>query len=658
MNKYDFGYCLESNPTNQWAFDQIDPHSRVLELGPAFGVLTKHLTEEKNCVVDIVEIDCVSGEKARVFANNAIIGNAGDLQKDAWFTQLAAERYDYIVALDVLEHLSDPLAVLQKAKTLLKANGRMILSVPNLAHNAVIAQLINNSFSYTNVGLLDNTHVHFFAYHDLLDMMHDAGMHIDCIDGILKPLNGTEIPVSWDDVSPQQASVLKDRVYGDVYQLLLTASHQKDGEGEDDYCNKLGDGRIADELPSISIVINGQVEQAIVCPMKDRSVSCEFSCAPYSNVENIRIVFPQECMLVSDVCVHARNQSKEWPLHYNWTSGVAISKKAILISDARKCEINYALDECAESIHIHLEHTWIDTRIASLLENDITSLVNQANQAAALKESLKAVQRENKTAWEQFSLRDAERNEELTKRLDLEETNRRLEAEKEELDRQLEASNTDCANAWAQFAERETQRNEELARRLDLEETNRRLEAEKEELDRQLEASNTDRANAWKQFAEREAQRNAELVKRLDLEEACRKLEAEKEELDRQLEAVSADRANAWKQFAQRDADRNEELAKRLELEEVNRRLAAEGEEFRRQIAISDADRTTAWERLTERDRQLAEANAHCTEMQIEMDDLQLSYQREKERTRLLLAKIEKLEKSAIIRCYEKVKRI
>ena len=121
--------------------------------------------------------------------------------------------------------------------------------------------------------------------------------------------------------------------------------------------------------------------------MKDRSVSCEFSCAPYSNVENIRIVFPQECMLVSDVCVHARNQSKEWPLHYNWTSGVAISKKAILISDARKCEINYALDECAESIHIHLEHTWIDTRIASLLENDITSLVNQANQAAALKES-------------------------------------------------------------------------------------------------------------------------------------------------------------------------------------------------------------------------------------------------------------------------------
>ena len=144
----------------------------------------------------------------------------------------------------------------------------------------------------------------------------------------------------------------------------------------------------------------------------------------------------------------------------------------------------------------------------------------------------------------------------------------------------------------------------------------------------------------------------------MDLEEACRKLEAEKEELDRQLEAVSADRANAWKQFAQRDADRNEELAKRLELEEVNRRLAAEGEEFRRQIAISDADRTTAWERLTERDRQLAEANAHCTEMQIEMDDLQLSYQREKERTRLLLAKIEKLEKSAIIRCYEKVKRI
>ena len=391
MNKYDFGYCLESNPTNQWAYDQIDPHSRVLELGPAIGVLTKHLTEEKNCVVDIVEVDCVSGEKAKAFANTAIIGNAGDLQKDAWYTQLANEQYDYIVALDVLEHLSDPLAVMQKARTLLKVDGRMILSVPNLAHNAVLAQLMNNHFSYTTVGLLDNSHIHFFAYHDLLDLMHDAGMHVDCIDGILKPLNGTEIPVSWDNVSPQQACILKDRIYGDVYQLLLIVSHQKDGECEDAFYDKLGDGRIADELPSVSIIINGQVEQAIVCPMKDRSVSFEFSCAPYSNVENIRIVFPQECMLISDICVYAKNHSKEWPLRYNWTSGVAISKKDILISHARKCEINYAMDEYAEYIRITLEYTWIDSRIASLLENDIISLVNQANQAAALKKRMEAI---------------------------------------------------------------------------------------------------------------------------------------------------------------------------------------------------------------------------------------------------------------------------
>lgn len=35
MSKYDFGYNIEENRTNRWAFENVEVNSRVLELGPA-----------------------------------------------------------------------------------------------------------------------------------------------------------------------------------------------------------------------------------------------------------------------------------------------------------------------------------------------------------------------------------------------------------------------------------------------------------------------------------------------------------------------------------------------------------------------------------------------------------------------------------------------
>ena len=57
MSKYDFGYDIEAGSTMEWAFSIIKNNSEILELGPAIGTLTKHLKEEKNCSIDIVEID-------------------------------------------------------------------------------------------------------------------------------------------------------------------------------------------------------------------------------------------------------------------------------------------------------------------------------------------------------------------------------------------------------------------------------------------------------------------------------------------------------------------------------------------------------------------------------------------------------------------------
>lgn len=66
-----------------------------------------------------------------------------------------------------MEHLHDPAEVLRRVKILLSDEGVILLSVPNIAHNAILLELMQNEFPYKKVGLLDDTHIHFFTYYSL-----------------------------------------------------------------------------------------------------------------------------------------------------------------------------------------------------------------------------------------------------------------------------------------------------------------------------------------------------------------------------------------------------------------------------------------------------------------------------------------------------------
>ena len=171
MSKYDFGYEIDKNRTNEWAFENVIEKTHVLELGASNGALARHLKEDKQCKVDIVEIDAEMGRKASKYANISVVGMAGNLDDRVWYEYIKDEKYDYIIILDVLEHLRFPEITLSTAKKCLKEDGKILLSVPNLAHNAVLVQLLNDNFPYTELGLLDNTHIHFFTYKTLHEML-------------------------------------------------------------------------------------------------------------------------------------------------------------------------------------------------------------------------------------------------------------------------------------------------------------------------------------------------------------------------------------------------------------------------------------------------------------------------------------------------------
>ncbi len=225
MNKYDYGYELKDNPTNSWAFDRISDNSVVLELGPSNGNLIYHLTNQKNCIADIVELDEESGREAARYARTACIGmEEGNLEKGFWYQKLNGNQYDYIIILDVLEHIRNPREVLCLLSSLLKKDGKILLSVPNIAHNSVLINLLQNKLEYTSVGLLDDTHVHFYTYRSILQLLKEAGLEVACSEVRQVAVNNNEIDADYGFLPREVDAYLKTREQGTAYQFLLTVS--------------------------------------------------------------------------------------------------------------------------------------------------------------------------------------------------------------------------------------------------------------------------------------------------------------------------------------------------------------------------------------------------------------------------------------------------
>ena len=117
MNKYNFGYDLTTDHSNLWAFKKVSPESLVLEIGSSNGRLTKHLKEDLNCLVDIIEYNEEAGSEAQTFSRKSFLGKSqGNIENPAVIDRLPENEYDYIIFLDVLEHLHNPQYVLNALK--------------------------------------------------------------------------------------------------------------------------------------------------------------------------------------------------------------------------------------------------------------------------------------------------------------------------------------------------------------------------------------------------------------------------------------------------------------------------------------------------------------------------------------------------------------
>ena len=228
--KYATEIKFDFNNTMTIFIDNIEAGSTILEFGPASGRLTKYLKEEKKCDMYIVELDEEAGKIAAQSAKDYVIG---DIQDYVWMEKFAHIQFDYILFADVLEHLTEAANVVKESAKLLKPTGQICLSVPNIAHNSVIIDMLNNKFEYKATGIMDNTHVHFYTKDSLDLFVKECGLYIEKRFGTYTQVGFNEFDNSYENIPEVLKEYLKSRKYGELYQLVYVISKNPKAKNED-----------------------------------------------------------------------------------------------------------------------------------------------------------------------------------------------------------------------------------------------------------------------------------------------------------------------------------------------------------------------------------------------------------------------------------------
>jgi methionine biosynthesis protein MetW len=155
----------------QWVGNAKD----VLELGCSTGYISRLLSEQ-GCRVIGVESDPDAAAKAVRYCTRVV---QADLDRAGWAVALPPDfKFDVIVLGDVLEHLAHPERVLRQLPPLLKPNGYLVISLPNVVHWATRLKIVFGRFEYEPIGTLDATHVRFFTCRTARELIEEAGYRV------------------------------------------------------------------------------------------------------------------------------------------------------------------------------------------------------------------------------------------------------------------------------------------------------------------------------------------------------------------------------------------------------------------------------------------------------------------------------------------------
>lgn len=165
--------------SHQLALDTVPDRASVMDIGAGPGGLARELLK-KGCrvaVVDQFAVREVSNANVEVFTQDLDDGPA-----------FAIADYEYLLLLDVIEHLKSPERFLAQLRAQFDYSTRtLVLTTPNIAFVVQRAMLALGQFNYGKAGILDRTHTRLFTFRSLRRLLVDHGFRIRQIRGVPAP---------------------------------------------------------------------------------------------------------------------------------------------------------------------------------------------------------------------------------------------------------------------------------------------------------------------------------------------------------------------------------------------------------------------------------------------------------------------------------------
>ncbi len=220
----DYGYEIDlqnEQTTAAKILKLVGRDRRVLELGMASGHMSRVMKENMGCTVVGMELDPEAAATGELYCERVIVG---DIEQIDLETTLGEDRYDVILCADVLEHLRDPWKMLGMMRKFLAPGGRVVISVPNVGFNGLLAELCNGKFGYRERGLLDGTHLRFFTRREAELLLLSSGLVPQEWDQVLLGAEHSEFAESWNGLPEEFRGMLREVRDGEVYQLVISAA--------------------------------------------------------------------------------------------------------------------------------------------------------------------------------------------------------------------------------------------------------------------------------------------------------------------------------------------------------------------------------------------------------------------------------------------------
>jgi 2-polyprenyl-3-methyl-5-hydroxy-6-metoxy-1,4-benzoquinol methylase len=145
----------------------------IIELGCGEAPLGAAIKARQKARVAGIELDPQAAAVARKRIDAVYNGDV------RYVVSILDETFDVIIASEIIEHLDDPWSLLAELRRIATPGGRLIMSIPNVAHASLVGDLLAGRFDYTYIGLTCAGHLRFFTRRSLEEMLSIAGWRVE-----------------------------------------------------------------------------------------------------------------------------------------------------------------------------------------------------------------------------------------------------------------------------------------------------------------------------------------------------------------------------------------------------------------------------------------------------------------------------------------------